>query len=70
MMGSAALDVAYVACGRLDAYIESRISLWDIAAGMLILQQAGGHFRLTPLPDDPDKFAAVATNGKIDLGLE
>ena len=33
MMGSAALGMAYIACGRLDAYIESRISLWDIAAG-------------------------------------
>ena len=35
MMGSAALDLAYVACGRLDAYIEAGISLWDVAAGVL-----------------------------------
>ena len=33
LMGSAALDMAYVACGRLDAYIEQSVSLWDIAAG-------------------------------------
>ena len=36
MLGSAALDMAYVACGRLDAYIEQGISLWDIAAGWLL----------------------------------
>jgi len=35
LMGSAALDMAYVACGRLDAYIEQGISLWDIAAGWI-----------------------------------
>src|SRR3989454_7801881 len=35
LLGSAALDMAYVACGRLDAYIEQGISLWDIAAGWL-----------------------------------
>ena len=38
MMGSAALGLAYIACGRLDAYIESRISLWDIAAGKLLVE--------------------------------
>ena len=36
MMGSAALDIAYVACGRLDAYVENSISLWDVAAGILL----------------------------------
>ncbi|MEJ7703336.1 MAG: inositol monophosphatase family protein [Geodermatophilaceae bacterium] len=34
LMGSAALDMAYVACGRFDAYIEQGISLWDVAAGV------------------------------------
>ena len=42
MLGSAALDMAYVACGRLDAYIEQGISLWDIAAGWLLVEAAGG----------------------------
>src|SRR5213083_3615207 len=37
LLGSAALDMAYVACGRLDAYIEQGISLWDIAAGWLLI---------------------------------
>src|SRR6201982_678877 len=42
VLGSAALDMAYVACGRLDAYIETGISLWDIAAGSLLVETAGG----------------------------
>lgn len=40
-MGSAALDLAYVACGRLDGFWERRLQLWDIAAGLLILREAG-----------------------------
>ncbi|MGM0688714.1 MAG: inositol monophosphatase family protein [Bacillota bacterium] len=40
--GSAALDLCWVACGRFDAYFEYTISSWDFAAGMLILEEAGG----------------------------
>ena len=40
--GSAALDLAYVACGRLDAFWELGLSPWDIAAGALLIQEAGG----------------------------
>jgi myo-inositol-1(or 4)-monophosphatase len=40
--GAAALDVAYVACGRLDAYWEIGVKEWDIAAGVLLVQEAGG----------------------------
>ena len=40
--GSAALDLAYVACGRADAYFEAGIKPWDIAAGMLLVREAGG----------------------------
>lgn len=67
MMGSASLDIAYVACGRLDAYIESTISLWDVAAGILLVEAAGGTVRLTPHANQADKYAIVATSGKIDL---
>ena len=66
MMGSAALGMAYIACGRLDAYVESRISLWDIAAGQLLLETAGGQVSLTPA-DVPDAWAIVATNGLIPI---
>ena len=48
MLGSAALDMAYVACGRLDAYIEQGISLWDIAAGWLLVETAGGRVEMKP----------------------
>lgn len=41
-LGSAAVDLAYVACGRLDAYFEFNLKIWDIAAGILIVEEAGG----------------------------
>lgn len=44
IMGAAALSTTYVASGRFDAYVESGVRLWDIAAGGLIVQRAGGTF--------------------------
>jgi myo-inositol-1(or 4)-monophosphatase len=41
-LGSAALNLCYVACGRLDAYFASTVKLWDVAAGVLIVREAGG----------------------------
>jgi myo-inositol-1(or 4)-monophosphatase len=41
-MGSAALNLCYVAAGRLDAYLATSVSIWDVAAGVLIAQEAGG----------------------------
>lgn len=69
LLGSAALDLAYIACGRLDAYIEQGISLWDIAAGWLLVENAGGRVELRPRSDMPDKFGIVASNGLLDLEL-
>ena len=40
--GSAALDMAHVACGRIEAYMEKKLKLWDYAAGALIVREAGG----------------------------
>jgi myo-inositol-1(or 4)-monophosphatase len=40
--GTASLDLAYVACGRLDGYWELNLQPWDIAAGALLVQEAGG----------------------------
>ena len=40
--GSAALDMAYVACGRFDGYWQRELNYWDIAAGLIILKEAGG----------------------------
>ena len=67
MLGSAALDIAYVATGRLDAYIEGTISLWDIAAGVLLVRAAGGHVELQPQADNPNKFSITATSGNADF---
>lgn len=69
LMGSAALDMAYVACGRLDAYIEQSVSLWDVAAGKLLVESAGGFVQLTERSDAKDKFSIIASNGKIDLSF-
>ena len=41
-LGSAAIDLAYVACGRFDVYYETTLNAWDIAAGILIVKEAGG----------------------------
>ena len=40
--GSAALDLAYVAAGRLDGYFQNKINLWDVAAGLIMIKEAGG----------------------------
>ena len=69
VLGSAALDLAYVACGRFDVYIEQGISLWDIAAGWLLVENAGGTVDLRPREDMKDKYSIVASNGLLDLKL-
>jgi myo-inositol-1(or 4)-monophosphatase len=69
VLGSAALDMAYVACGRFDAYIEQGISLWDIAAGWILVEAAGGAVDLWPRKDMKNKYSIVASNGVIDLKL-
>jgi len=69
MMGSAALDIAYVASGRLDAYIEGQISIWDVAAGIPMVERAGGKVVLKPNPAAENRFSIVASAGRIDFGL-
>jgi len=64
IMGAAALAMTYVASGRLDAYIETGIRLWDIAAGGLILECAGGDFWHEPMPGK-HKFRIMANNGLL-----
>jgi myo-inositol-1(or 4)-monophosphatase len=66
-MGSAALDLAYVAAGRLDGYWEFKLNSWDVAAGVLLVQEAGG--RVTMMDGRPfslaSKLSLVASNGRI-----
>ena len=69
VLGSAALDLAYVASGRFDAYIETGISLWDIAAGSLLVENAGGTVDLRPRENMKDKYSIAASNGRIELKL-
>jgi len=69
LMGSAALDLAYVASGRLDAYLEQSVSLWDVAAGKILVESAGGKFEMTPREDTPGKISVVASSGHIDLNV-
>ena len=69
ILGSAALDMAYVACGRFDAYIEKGINLWDIAAGWILVESAGGKVEVQARPDMKDKYSIIASNGVIDLEL-
>ena len=68
--GSAALDLCYVAAGRLDGYWERGIQVWDIAAGTLIVQEAGGVASLYDgAPPDPWSNEVVASNGRIQEEL-
>ena len=69
VLGSAALDMAYVACGRFDAYVETGISLWDIAAGLLLVENAGGAVDLRPRENMKEKYSIAASNNLIDLKL-
>ncbi|MDW7656375.1 MAG: inositol monophosphatase family protein [Bacillota bacterium] len=69
--GSAALDLAYVACGRLDGFFELCLQPWDYAAGGLILQEAGGHITnwQGTAPSLRHGDSILATNGHIHAGL-
>ena len=68
IMGSAALELVYVASGRLDAYIERTINLWDVAAGSLLVENAGGEFYTLPAPGG--KLRMCADNGKLRKKLQ
>lgn len=67
MLGSAALAMAYIACGRLDAYVEEQISLWDIAAGQLFIENAGGKVMTRPSTTKPGTMFICAWNGKLPI---
>ena len=69
--GSAALDMAYVACGRFDGYWQRELSYWDIAAGVIILKEAGGFIDFFEEKNDhPYKKNILATNSLIHTELK
>lgn len=64
--GSAALDLCYVACGRFDGFWELKLWPWDVAAGAIIVEEAGGMLSdLAGGPFDPYGLEIVASNGLI-----
>ena len=67
ILGSAALAICYIAAGRMDAYVEGRISLWDFAAAQVILEAAGGVLEFSPADAAGIKGAVMAWNGRIPL---
>ena len=64
--GSAALDMAFVACGRFDGYWQRELNYWDIAAGIVILKEAGGFVDFfEEAPNHPLKKNVLASNSNI-----
>jgi len=66
--GSAALDLAYVAAGRFDGYFQNELNLWDIAAGIIILKEAGGlinEIKLSQTKNIQIKASSAAINEKM-----
>lgn len=69
-MGSAAIDLCWVACGRFDGFWEHNLNAWDAAAGFLIVEEAGG--KVTDFKGDvysPYQRKLIATNGFIHKDL-
>jgi|TARA_B100000767_G_C19732729_1_gene522470 myo-inositol-1(or 4)-monophosphatase len=68
--GSASLDLVSVACGRFDGYWQSELNYWDIAAGIVILKEAGGYIDFIENSEkNPIKKNIIATNSKIHQEL-
>jgi myo-inositol-1(or 4)-monophosphatase len=67
LLGSAALSLVYIASGRADLYHERNIKLWDVAAGLAVLQAAGGTVVRTPVRDD--MFTVYAGAPPLVAGL-
>ena len=66
--GSAALDMAYIACGRYDGYFQKNLHLWDIAAGLIIVKEAGGMINKIDLGNHND-LKIIASSPDINEKL-
>ena len=69
MLGAAALSLTWTAAGRMDAFVETGIRIWDIAAGGLILESAGGDFWHRPVQGE-HRYMMIANNGKLTTKLK
>lgn len=67
--GSAAIDLAYVAAGKLDGFWEMDLNIYDVAAGVLLVEEAGGKVSDMQGMDNYPTAGIVATNGKITQDL-
>ena len=66
--GSAALDIAYVAAGRYDGYFQNDLNLWDVAAGIILVKEAGGMINEIDLSQNKDiqiRASSMAINDKM-----
>jgi myo-inositol-1(or 4)-monophosphatase len=69
--GSAALDLAFTACGRFDGFWEFDLHAWDVAAGTLLVREAGGAVtRVDGAPAQVDARSILASNGRIHTELQ
>jgi myo-inositol-1(or 4)-monophosphatase len=69
-LGSAAVDLVYTACGRFETFYEYNLNAWDIAAGVLIVRQAGGEvMNFKGGSEVMDTRELLATNGKITVEM-
>jgi len=67
-LGTAALSISYVACGRADAYYENDIMIWDIAGAIPVVAAAGGTFEMIPTGQE-NKYRVLISNGKLDYKI-
>ena len=71
VLGSAAINLAWVACGRLSAYFETDMNVWDVAAGSLLVEEAGGKVSdVRGRPYDLKTRSFVSSNGAIHDDLQ
>ena len=71
--GCAALDLAYVACGRLDGFFHNKINIWDVAAGVLLVREAGGSVNDLSMFDNNNiniKASSSSINSQMLKSLE
>ena len=69
MFGSAGLSLAWIAAGRIDAYLEAGVRIWDVAAGALLIEQAGGEFWHQNVDGDY-AVEMIASNGRLRKHLQ
>jgi myo-inositol-1(or 4)-monophosphatase len=67
--GSAALDLAYVACGRLDAYYETGLNPWDMSAGIVLVREAGGTVTNRAGTGEPTPAMCIAVGSNLHASL-